>query len=842
MAQANFLQTNFTAGQLSPRLLGRTDVSKYYNGARELTNFVVQQHGGVIRRSGTKYVATARSSTGDIRLIPFQFSTTQAYVLEFGDKYVRFYKDRAQVTTDIALSTPFASWSGGTATATLTVASHTVVAGDTITVAVTGAANYDGTYIVTSVTATTILYALASDPGGTPSAGTVTVPYQITSPYTEAQLPQVNYAQSADIIFMAHPDVPPQELQRTASTVDLLTPFASWSGGTATLTVASGHGAIVGDTISVVVTGEDGYNGIHTVTAVTATTIDYALAEDLSASSPTDGTVTITSDTTWAFVDYEYKDGPYEATNSTDSRFDINNGAVGTGRTLSITGTGPVTFTQNDVGRHFRMELPSGTTGWGIITGYTSPTSVTAEVKATISTTSTIIWNLGAWGVEQGWPWTVNFHQSRLFWGGSNNKPSTLWGSVTGDFNLFSPAKLGLSSEGGSTVTDVNAITATLDDDQVNAIYWMSSSAKGLGVGTDGAEYIVSGGTPGSVITPDSVTALRQTRHGSKRNIRRQNASSGITLFTQKAGRKVRELIFDFDVDQFKAPDVTKLAEDITTTGIIDTAYAREPYTILWTALTNGTIAAMTYERDEEVIGWHKHVIGGSFGSGDAEVHAIAAIHDSSVTQPVDQLWLLVKRTINGATVQYIEFLEDFFDTNSVASDGFFVDSGVTVTGSDFSTVTGLEHLEGETVAVNTDGASHPNRVVTDGAITLQVTADKAHVGIPFTSTMQTLPLAMAPSQPGSRHKIRAAERAHILFHNTIGAKIMSDDVNFEEVNFRSGNSDMNTPPPLFTGTKTDIALSARHGREPSITIKQDQPLPMTILSVTTDLEIYASS
>ena len=98
MPRQTVAYTNFTAGQLSPRLDGRTDLSKYYNGAKQLTNFTIQPHGGATRRPGTRFIHEVKSSSAAVRLIPFEFSTVQTYVMEFGNQYIRFYKDKGIIT------------------------------------------------------------------------------------------------------------------------------------------------------------------------------------------------------------------------------------------------------------------------------------------------------------------------------------------------------------------------------------------------------------------------------------------------------------------------------------------------------------------------------------------------------------------------------------------------------------------------------------------------------------------------------------------------------------------------------------------------------------------------
>ena len=129
------------------------------------------------------------------------------------------------------------------------------------------------------------------------------------------------------------------------------------------------------------------------------------------------------------------------------------------------------------------------------------------------------------------------------------------------------------------------------------------------------------------------------------------------TLFLQRAKRKIRELAFNFDVDGYQAADLTILNESVTKSGINEMTYQQSPDSILWCVREDGVLAGLTYLRSEEVVAWHRHIIGGSFGSGNAVVESVASI-SGAINE--DELWVIVKRTINGATKRYVECFADF--------------------------------------------------------------------------------------------------------------------------------------------------------------------------------------
>lgn len=827
-------QTNLTSGQLSQRLLGRTDISRYGNGAKEILNMNVMQHGGSVRRSGTKFVARTQDRTVKPRLIEFAFSNAQTYVLEFGEAITRFFTNRGQLAYTETLASPWASWSASVATITTTTDPHTTVVGDKIVVAITGATNYDGTHIVTAVGTDTISFALTSDPGGTPSAGTATLPYQITSPYTEAQLAEINYTQSADVLYLGHPDTEPEELVRSGAT-------------------------------------------------------------------------------SWAFGDFDYKDGPWLDTNTTTTTLSL----TGTSGSVSVDALVGTPFASTDVGRLIRWKDPAGNWTWLKITAFVSNIDVTATIIGPDASagTATVNWRLGLWtdtpvasgSSAKSWPWVPQFSQNRLWWGGLNDFTNRLTSSTTGDFDNYAP------SDADETVVDTNSIVADVVDEKVNAIYWMGTGNRGLMVGTDSGEFNVLNRAAFDPLTPTNIAVERQTGHGSKQTVRREQAGSGIMLFCQKAGRKIREFQYNFDTDQFAAPDLTILAEDITAGGIVDMAYQQEPYTTLWCLLNDGTLSAATYEKDQDVVGWHKHVIGGTWSedltgawaswtlgivtltvashsisvgdlitvavTGAANydgtytvktttattityaltddpggtpsggtvsiprgiVESIAVIHDDSGDEPIDQVWLAVKRTIDGETRRYIEYIDDTFDVDHELKDAFFVDSGITFTGSDFTVVTGLDHLEGQTVSVLADGATHPTKVVASGQITLERTADIAHVGLPYDTRIVSLPIVMPTTErsTGSRFQFRRAYKVFLLLNRTLGAQVGQDLDNLQTIDFRSGSDAGDNPPPLFSGVKDEL-VDYSNEREMSLYIVQPQPLPMTLLSFAVEMVIDA--
>ncbi len=680
MPTVTHVQTNFTGGEWTPRLLGRTDLAKYPNACKILENFMVMPHGGIIRRSGTRFVAEVKFSSRDTRLIPFTFSNEQSYVIEFGHQYVRFYRDRGVLLDGVN-------------------------------------------------------------------------PLEVVSPYQEAQLRGIWYTQSADILFLTHDDIQPQELQRLA-------------------------------------------------------------------------------DTNWQFVDFDFIDGPYLNVNTTTTT--LAPGAVtGSGIAVVASSTTGINggdgFLATDVGRLVRIKVVANF-GFAEIVTVVDTKNITVDIKEDFDgTAATTAWRLGAWSDTTGWPRISTFHQERLWFGGTKDQPQTLWGSKVGDFNNFEP------SAADGTVRDDDGVTFTIADERVNVIKWMVSALRGMVIGTSDGEFLLQSRGAFDPITPTDVAVNRQTPYGSRAGLRAPVVGPSV-LFIQRDGRKVREFAFSFNLDQYTAPDLNLLAEHITTAPIRETAYMLSPETTLWVILTDGTLLGMTYMREQDIVSWHRHPIGGSSGSGGALVESVVVIPDD----PHDLTWLVVCRTINGSSKRFVEFIEDRFDIGDKQELAFFVDAGLSKTGAASTTVSGLSHLEGETVKVLVDGATHPDQTVSGGSITLDDPASDVQVGLGYTSKIETLPIfpERAPIDP--RGKFKGTFKALLEFHQTLGGVIGNDEDELQPITFRLPVDPMDSPPPLFTGT-IEEAFTSGQDRVLSMIYQQTDPLPATLLAFIFELDLGGS-
>ncbi|WP_432735923.1 hypothetical protein [Maridesulfovibrio sp. FT414] len=422
------------------------------------------------------------------------------------------------------------------------------------------------------------------------------------------------------------------------------------------------------------------------------------------------------------------------------------------------------------------------------------------------------------WNSEKGYPSCVTFFEERLCFAASPGKPQTIWMSKSGSYEDF-----GVSSP----VMDDDACTYTLSADQVNAIRWMISSKK-LIMGTSGGEWWLAGGSSADMVTPNSVMVRRETTHGS--------ASippvvvGGIMIFLQREGRTIRELSYSFEADGYVAPDLTILAEHLTrTNSITEWAYQQSPDSIIWMVRDDGMMIGLTYQREHEVVGFHHH-------STDGRFRSLCSI--PGPTQ--EEVWAVVERDVEGTTRTYVERMENQFAGES-SRDAFFVDSGLTYDQELADTVfTGLDHLEGKTVSVLADGAVRPDVVVVNGSITLAAPARVVHAGLPFVSNMRTLRLEGGSMTGGTAQgSMKRIAHVTVRLFQSLGLQVGYDGDHLERAPFRTSADKVGGAPSLFTGDY-QVKFNRGYDRDGQIHIRQDQPLPMTVLALIPEVSVYS--
>lgn len=407
-------------------------------------------------------------------------------------------------------------------------------------------------------------------------------------------------------------------------------------------------------------------------------------------------------------------------------------------------------------------------------------------------------------------------------WGGNLAFPQTSWLTETNNIVDFQPSNHLKETE----VVDSNGITFAIDDDRVNAIYWLSLSSHGMLIGTDSGEFLLQNRAKFDPLTPSNVVVSAQSFLGSKRYVKAVKASNTSVLFVQKAGRRIYEMIYNFDRDSLVPRDISQLSEDLMLPGVEELAFQREPNPIIWARLADGALLGCTYDPQEEVISWHKHTIGGT----SSQVKSIAVISDTSGDDPTEQLWMIVSRTIGVATVEYVEYIEDPYETGDDLEDAKYVDSMFTYDSTATTSVTGLDHLEGETVKVFGDGVAQADKTVSSGAISID-SASVVQVGLSYTSKMATLPLEFRQAQPESNQKIKRMERAHVSFMNSQGVQFGISESDIENVEFDNTTA-------LHTAVIQDMLLDSSYDRSQQLWLVNSGVFPTTIRAITIEAEV----
>lgn len=708
MPRLTLVQTNFTAGEISPRMLGRTDIARYQNGAETFENAWPLVHGGGCRRDGTVFAAAAKFANKRSRLIPYIFNKSQAYMCEFGDQYVRIYY-------------------------------------------LSGA--YTGVELV--------------------------------SPYTEAMLTEIDYVQGADTMFIFNQQVPICRLRRITDTSWSLdtapfvtTPFdekgiffnsgmsisdPSVGTGRTLVTVASGF--LAADVGREIWSG----GGVATITAVgAANSVTVNVLNAFPALS---------------MANWGLQGSPQTA--NTPSAKD----PVGASTSLTLSAAG---WRSDDIGKFVKING-----GLVQITTYTSSTIVSGVIRSAMTAivaSPANAWSLEApvWNVIDGFPCTGTLYEQRLVTAGSPSYPQTVWQSRTGEYLNF---ELGTK--------DDDAMSYTVNSDQINPISHMAQT-KALIALTYGGEFTLAGGVE-KPITPTNIQVKNPSVYGcnSVKPVRIGNE----LYFIQKSNRKLRAMAYKYDSDTYGSPDMSVLSEHITKPGIVDMAYQQEPESILYLVRSDGVIATLTVDRDQDVVGWARQITDGAFES-------VASVP----TPEGEQIWAIVRRTVNGATVRYLERFVS----------GVRVDCGVVATsGPGSATWTGLGHLEGKLVDVVADGVVMQQQTVVGGQITLPRNAFAVQIGLNFKTRIKTLTPDVAGSTGSAQGNSMRIGEITLRFLETIGCKINGQTVAFRNL----GAQVLDKPPVLFTGDHRLENLGWERGQA-QLVIEQDQPLPFHLLCV----------
>lgn len=837
------IQPSFTGGEFSPALYSRVDLQKYITGLKRCRNMIIHPEGGISNRPGTKFVAETKYSDKTARLVEFEFSVTQAYVIEFGDLYIRFFKDGGQIIDS------------------------------------------------------------ASPPD----------PYEIVSPYTEADLPNLKFTQSADVLYICHPDHAPMELARYDHDDWELTAFVFENGpfrnsnidAAATLFV----NALTGSTT--MVASEDTFT-VDNIGSL------FKLVHQIPGQSDS-GTYTasvtgnaIQCGGTWRVISHGTWTAKFKIEKS------IDNGSTWTELRLysSNNDFNVNTFGEEEDDEPFliRINVSSYTSGTiyidltsdpyeqvGIVkvSAYSTTKLVDVIVQKTVGSTAvTSDWAEGSWSTRRGWPSCVTFYQERLCFGSNVSEPQTIWMSVAGDYNNF---------ERNSPLLDTDGITTNLPARKMNGVRNLVGLSEMLAL-TSASEWAISSGGQGA-LTPSNVNQKIQGYRGSSNEVEPIIIGNRI-IYVQRLGGTVRDLGYDFGVNGFQGDILNIYSKHLLKNyTLLDMTYQEEPDSIVWFVRDDGIMLSLTYLREQDVLGWSWHDTQGLFESVcsiPAETYnqvwivvkrgnkrfveyfeerststdprkqyfvdcglsynsylAITDIDESNATVTSASHGLLDDTVIDILEVEGLEKVNTDGDTVSAVNGQRFIvsdatthtfrlkeyDSGEYLDLTDYSayeqggeiyevtsSISGFDHLEGESVAVLADGSVLRDKVVDTGTIDLGVDAGIVHAGLPFVAEMISLNVEFQDQVGTIQGRKVQIPSVTLRFENSAGGYLGTDENHLDEMSTRT-DEEPGQPVRLFTEDKR-ISMDSSYDSNGKIVYRQPDPLPVTILSIVPEVVV----
>lgn len=826
------LARSFAGGEITNELSGRLDLSKFQTGLSLCRNFIVLPYGPAARRPGFEFVTEAKDSTRPVRLMPFSFSADQTVVLEFGHEYVRFHINGGTLLEDtVAIS----SIAGSTVNTTTT---HGYSTGDWVYI---GARVHKVTAVDADTFTTTDLWGTATTAVGTTAARV----YTLTTPYDSADVFDLHFAQSADVITITHPDYAARELARNDATVWTLTaisfapPTAPPTGVTATATVAVSSNLTQQKYVVTAVQPDGVTESLPSTPA--ACTNNLTLAGNFNTITWTGvsgavrynvyklrggiygyiGQTTPTAGTSKTIASATRSIPPYGRVRPRSNVVKVTTTAAHgftTGDRVLIEGTGIATFDgywRITVTAADKFEYTSSTNGYYATTstGQASIGSLTLSDDNVLADTSqSPPEDLIALNAEPNdYPATVMYHEQRRWFAGTNAKPQVVWATRTGTESTLTSSIPSRDADG----MELRVVAA-----QNNQIRHLVALTDLIAL-TAGGEFRVGADGDGP-ITPSTVSIKPQGYSGAS-NVQ-PVVTAGSLLYVQAQGSRIRELGYNWESNSYRTLDVSIMAPHrFNGYTVTQAAYTRAPDQIFWAVRNDGTLLGLTYVPDQQVFGWHAH-------DTDGAIESVCVVAEGNE----DVLYVVARRTVNERTVRYVERLRTRIFTQ--IADAFFVDSGLTYSGAPITTLSGLWHLEGKEVDILTDGAVHPRRTVTNGVIALDYAASKVHVGLPITSDMRTLPLAIEGMQAVGQGTTKNVNKVHLRVSQSSVVKAGPDFLRLREYPARVVADPYGSPPALRDG-ELAISVDPSWNQDGAVCVRQDLPLPLTVLSMALEVQ-----
>lgn len=812
-------QNVLNGGEISPLLRGRVDQPRYSTGGREMLNFVPMPQGGVTRRPGTRFLGSALPASGNIfgRLIPFVFSATQGRMLEFGDRAMRVWLPDGTVVADAdgaprVFDSPFAAKDlrelRYAQSADVIYFAHRNYAPRKLS-------RYaDNLWVWSELTfmpgvaapgapALSILDKRgADDKPKSPSTTDYSYCVSAVNENGEESAPSPAAVINAEalnsvdyhirVIWNAVPGAVSYRIYKKkvgvfgfigrAAPTDIGTSAATLSGVT-----LNGYPCRRVTNIEVFSIGAFSlYMEIRSGTATRA--YWYCDALNMLLARP---------------ANYDYWVG-------------INNvppsGMAG-GYTSFFGGLLPGGQT-----KHYFGDNENYPEGYG--EGYNASPLFTYtqglyfdDKNIGADTQDTPIEHKNPFADEGNYPSQVFFHQQRLGFAATASRPITIWLSRTGEFE---------SMASSVPPKDDDAIEVTLAATQANRIVWLQPDRNALAFGTEGSEWTLEA-SEGVVLTPSTASFQLQTSNGGDGGVTALSVG-GSVLYVQRGSGAVRDFSYNYSADKYLGQDVTILARHVVKdVDIRAWAWQQEPFGVLWCALSDGKLAGLTYMKEQEIIGWHRHATDGDF----LDVAGMPGTPD-------DQVWFLVRR---GDAV-FIERLEQFFDSGDLA-EAYFLDSALNYQGPEASHFSGLSHLAGRRVQAFADGGTVDGLEVSNaGELALNTPAASAHIGLPYTSRLvPNLPEIQTQQGSSFMHNRKILSvRLRVYRSMSFLAGLEGELSPIVDRHIRSGT--FSARPFFSEGTDLDLDVCGGWTDESPLIIEVSSATPLTILALLTGMEI----
>ena len=902
MARAALAMFTFNRGLISRLGVARVDVKRLALGARRMINWVVRGLGGMNIRPGLGYIGSTQSNAA-ARYLEFVFSVEDTALVELTDSAMRVWINdvvvtRASVTTAITNGTftvNLAGWTdaddAGAVSQWVTpgymelVGDGTAAAARTQTVSVTGAnigvehaleihvvrgpvtlrvgsaagmddfiteTNLDEGYHSLAFTPTgdayirlqsTLKRIVWVDSITIASAGQML----LTSPYPASALSLIRTAPSGDIIFLACSGYQQYKIERRSTRGWSLVKYLANDGpcrvrntGPITLTpsVTGGNGTL---TASASLFKSSNVGGLFQITHVGQRASASISAQNTFTT--TEFTVTGTGASRAITIEIS---GTFVATvtlqRSTSSS---------AGPWVDVTGTwtAPVTTSYNDLldnqTAYYRIGVKTGdytsgtvavaisvgvgtTVGRARITAYTSTTVVDIEVLHDFAAvTATDNWAEGIWSSRRGWPSAVAFHEGRLWWVGKDK----ILGSVSDDFYSYDDTVEG----------DSGPINRSIGSGPVDSFSWMLPLQR-LVLGAGGAEFSCRSTSLDEPLTPSNFNLKPSSTQGSAPVGGVKVDSTGV--FVQRGGTRIYSLEIDPSSYDYKSTNLSAVIPEIGKPGIVRMAVQRQPETRIHFIRSDGTVAMLTFDNNEQLVCWSEI-------ETDGDIEDVAVLPSAQGVDE-DRVYYVVKRTINGSTVRYLEkwALESECrpDDNGALEACKLADAAVTYSGAITTTITGLSHLEGEQVVVWADGADvgyDANEdliyTVSGGQITLAAAASNVVVGLPYTAPWQSGKLIQMPTQLGSA----------VGKYKTIpGLALLLADTHAKGLQFGRNFTDMDDMPSIAGGLTVDAdtvhvdydyesaVFPGDFSTDERLCLQAKAPRPCTVLAAVCDIQV----